>query len=83
MEYENKNQVPVSDLGLASLLVTLQFSLVGMERANEKRINFSFVQTEGIEKIISDYWANVEISVSVQSLFNNQKLLKNRLYVFK
>lgn len=75
--------MPISDLGLASLLVTLQFELVGLERANEKRINFLFVQAEGIEKNISDYWAGVEISVSVQSLFNNQKLLKNRLYSFK
>ncbi len=80
MQDEN---IAVSDLGLASLLVTLQVQMVGMERANEKRVNFLFVQVEGIEKVVSDYWAGVEISVSVQSLFNNQKLLKNRLYAFK
>lgn len=80
---QNENQVPISDLGLASLLVTLQFKLVGLERANEKRINFLFAGAAGIEKAISDYWAGVEVSVSVQSLFNNQKLLKNRLYALK
>ena len=80
---DEKENIEVSDLGLASLLVTLHFELVGMERANEKRINFLFVQASGIEKIISDYWAGVEVSVSVQGLFNNQKLLKNRLYAFK
>ena len=83
MKMQNENQVPVSDLGLASFLVTLHFDLVDMERVNEKRINFLFMQAEGIEKVISDYWADVEISVSVQSLFNNQKLLKNRLYAFE
>ncbi|MCP6718959.1 MAG: DUF5659 domain-containing protein [Patescibacteria group bacterium] len=83
MENGNENQVPISDLGLASLLLTFQFNLVGLERVNKKRINFLFSQTEGIEKVISDYWAGVEISVSAQSLFNNQKLLKNRLYAFK
>ena len=83
MEDGNKNQVPVSDLGLASLLTTLHFNLVGMERANEKRINFLFAQAEGIEKIVSDYWADVEISVPIQSLFQNQRQLKNRLYAFK
>ena len=80
---QNKNQTPVSDLGLASLLVTLHFQMVGMERMNEKRIGFLFTQVEGIENIISDFWADIEISVPVQSLFANQKLLKNRLYAFE
>jgi len=76
-------KIEVSDLGLASLLSTLQFELVGLERANEKRINFLFARADGIEKIISNYWADAEISVAIQSLFNNQKLLKNRLYALK
>lgn len=79
-----KNEkIAISDLGLASLLVTLHFNLVDMERVNEKRISFLFEQVAGIEKIINDYWAGVEISVPAQSLFNNQKLLKNRLYALK
>jgi len=80
---DEKEKVEVSDLGLASLLVTLRFELVGMERANEKRINFLFTQADGIEKVISDYWDGVEVSVSAQSLFQNQRQLKNRLYAFK
>lgn len=82
MQKENQN-ISVSDLGLSSLLVTLHFQMVGMERVNEKRISFLFAQTEGIEKIISDFWADVEISVPIQSLFQNQRQLKNRLYAFK
>ena len=78
-----KEKIEVSDLGLASLLLTLQFELVGLERAHEKRINFLFSQAAGIEKVISDYWAGVAVSISVQALFNNQKLLKNRLYSLK
>jgi hypothetical protein len=76
-------QIAISDLGLASLLVTLNFNLVDMERVNEKRINFLFAPAEGIEQVISDFWAGIKISVSTQSLFNNQKMLKNRLYAFK
>jgi len=64
-------------------LVTLRFNLVDMERVNEKRINFLFAPAEGIEQVISDFWTDIEISVSTQSLFNNQKMLKNRLYAFK
>jgi len=73
----------ISDLGLATLLLTLQFDLVGLERADAKRINFLFRRAEGFEKAVSDYWAGAEISVSIQSLFSNQKQLKNRLYALK
>lgn len=73
----------ISDLGLATLLLTLQFELVDLERADAKRINFLFRRTEGFEKVVSDYWAGTEISVSIQSLFSNQKQLKNRLYALK
>jgi len=78
-----RENIEVSDLGLASLLATLHFEMVGMERVNEKRINFIFAYSDGIEKVISDFWAGVEIPVPVQSLFFNQKTLKNRLYAFK
>lgn len=47
---QKENLIPISDLGLATLLVTLQFNLVDLERANEKRINFLFEQSDGIEK---------------------------------
>lgn len=76
-------KIAISDLGLASLLVTLHFDLIGMERVNEKRINFMFVQTKYIERVVNDYWAGIETFISAQSLFNNQKILKNRLYSFK
>lgn len=79
---DEKEKIEVSDLGLASLLVTLHFSIVCMERVNEKRISFLFARAKGIEKIISDFWADAKVAVPIQSLFNNQKLLKSRLYSF-
>ena len=80
MQDEN---IAVSDLGLASLLATLKFELVELKRADAKRINFLFAPADGIEKVISDYWADAETPVAIQSLFFNQKTLKNRLYAFK
>lgn len=77
-----KKNIGISDLGLASLLATLNFELVELKRVDAKRINFLFAHSEGIEKVISDYWAGVEVSVPAQSLFLNQKTLKNRLYAF-
>lgn len=78
-----KEKIEISDLGLASLLTTLHFQMVGMERVNEKRISFLFAPAEGIEKIISDFWADSEVSVPIQSLFQNQRQLKNRLFAYK
>lgn len=80
MQHEN---IAVSDLGLASLLATLEFELVELKRADAKRINFMFAPADGIETVISNYWAGVEVCIPVQSLFFNQKTLKNRLYAFK
>ena len=75
-------RIAISDLGLASLLATLDFQVIGMKRVDGKRINFLFAPSEGVEEVISDYWADVEVFVKPQSLFNNQKLHKNRLYAF-
>lgn len=80
---DEQRKIIVSDLGLASLLVTFRFELVGMKRVDEKRIAFLFAKADGIDEVVEDYWAGAEVSVSAQSLFNNQKLLKNRLYAFK
>jgi len=78
-----KNKEKISDLGLATLLLTLQYELVKLERADEKRINFIFNCSDGFDEAVNNYWSNVEMPVSVQALFNNHKLLKNRLYSIK
>jgi len=78
-----ENKEKISDLGLATLLLTLQYELVGLERADEKRINFIFNRSDGFDEAVSNFWSNTEISISVQALFNNNKLLKNRLYSIK
>ena len=77
------NLQKVSDLGLATILLTLRFELVDLVRADEKRVHFVFRHGEGFDKAVSDYWAGIEIPISVQSLFANQKTLKNRLYALK
>lgn len=78
-----ETRIKVSDLGLATLLVTLHFEVVGMEREDEKRVNFLFAYAEGIESAISNYWSGVSVFLSAQKLFSNHKVLKNRLYAFK
>jgi hypothetical protein len=76
-----KNQIGISDIGLASLLLTLNFEIVGLKQSdNSKRINFIFRSQTGLNKVIANFWADKPFSVSVHSLFNNHKVLKNRIW---
>lgn len=68
-----------SDLGLASALVTIEYSLVSIDRANRSRAQFVFRHCVGIEHDIQRFWDG-ELLVSARHLFDAQKMLKNRLY---
>ena len=76
-------KVFISDLGLAAFLLTLQFELVGLEQASEKRKDFVFAAKHGIEKAIGDFWQDKEANIPIQTLFHNFRSLKNRLYAGK
>lgn len=78
-----ESKVFISDIGLASVLLTLEFQLVDLERTSEKRVDFVFAVTDGIEKVIADFWQNKAVEVPIQILFYNFRQLKNRLYAFK
>jgi len=67
------------DLGLASVLVTLGYELLGLDRSNPKKVRFIFKREKNIEGVMSDYF-NDKIKLPAQTLFNNQKNLKNRIY---
>lgn len=67
------------DLGLAAVLVTLKYELLELDKSNPKKIRFLFKRAKGIEQTINDYWDD-KIQLPAQSLLNNQKLLKNRIY---
>jgi len=81
MNNKNENSIEkVSDLGLASLLVTLKVEMVGLEKIDSApRINFIFKKDAWVEQIIKDYWNDKQLSVPVQTLFNNRKALINRM----
>jgi len=75
----NKNKFSTFDLGLATVLMTLDYELLELYRSNPKRIGFIFKRGKDIEKIMNDYF-NDKIKLPAQTLFNNQKAIKNRLY---
>jgi len=67
------------DLGLASVLITFGYQLLELEKSNPKKVRFIFKREKSIEQVINDYWDD-KIQLPAQTLLNNQKMLKNRIY---
>ena len=75
----NQNEFSTFDLGLATVLVTLNYELLELDRSNPKKIKFVFKGEENTEKVVNDYF-NDRIKLPALTLFNNQKNLKSRIY---
>ena len=74
----NKN-ISIYDLNLATVLMTLKYRLIELDRTSPKKVKFIFEDEKGIEQDMTDYWNN-KIKLPAQELLNNQKILKNRIY---
>jgi len=72
-------QFSTFDLGLASALLSLGYELETMDKTNPRKIKFIFKYRTGLGKTISNYW-NDCLKVNARTLFNDQKMLKNRIY---
>ncbi len=75
----NQNEFSTFDLGLATVLVTLNYELLELDRSNPKKIAFVFKRKKNIEQVVNDYF-NDRIKLPALTLFNNQKNLKSRIY---
>jgi len=75
----NQNGFSTFDLGLATVLITLGYDLLDLDKSNPKKVRFVFRRERNIEQVLIDYF-NDEIKLPALSLFNNQKNLKNRIY---
>ncbi|MDO8632982.1 MAG: DUF5659 domain-containing protein [Candidatus Wildermuthbacteria bacterium] len=67
------------DLGVATVLITLDHKLLKLDKDNPKKVLFVFENDGAIQKDVNRYW-NDKIKVPAQTLLNNQKMLKNRIY---
>ncbi len=67
------------DLGLATVLITLDYELLELDKSNSKKVRFVFKREKNIEQVITDYF-NDKVKLPALTLFNNQKNLKNRIY---
>lgn len=83
MKSKAETQITISDIGCATYALTLGGELLGLERSSEKRVDFVFASSDEIEQAVEDFLQNKIVSVPIQTLFSNFRLLKNRLYAFK
>lgn len=67
------------DIGLASALITLGYTLLKIEKIAEKRSQFIFNHDDHIDKMVNDYWGN-KLELPIRSFYDNFKMIKNRLY---
>jgi len=67
------------DLGCAAALVTADFLLLTLDRANPRKVRFIFRREAGIEKVADDFWSD-RLEQKSRSFWDNIKNLKNRLY---
>jgi len=67
------------DLGFSSVLVTLGYELLELDKSNPKKVRFVFKREKNIEQVMNDYFTD-KVKLPAQTLFNNQKNLKNRIY---
>jgi len=79
MKEQSENTISISDLGLASL-ISMWHEPVDFQRINPKRVAILFKKNKKVEQIIQDYWSNKSIPVPIFTLFQKQRLLKDRIY---
>lgn len=70
----------LTDLEITTLLLTLGFKLLEIDKTNPKKAVFIFENNPKIPEAIDAYF-NDSLSVNPRLLFMQSKSLKNRLYL--
>ncbi|MFH0851712.1 MAG: hypothetical protein V1876_03100 [Candidatus Peregrinibacteria bacterium] len=70
----------LSDLYVASFLVSQGAQLEGTERTPDGRVHFLLRRMEGMDELLQAYWSNSPVSVVPAQLFASLKFLKSVLH---
>ncbi len=77
---ENRTELFITqDLNLATCLISLDYELRSIDKTNPQKNQFLFQRYPGLEIAIEHYW-NDNLKINARTLFDNQRLLKNRIY---
>ena len=72
-------ETAVTDLGLASCLLTLGYEIEKTKKDVRGRVSFIFANSNSLKRDINAYWSD-GLKVYPRLYFDNTKLLKNRIY---
>lgn len=67
------------DLGAASALICVGFSLLRLDKENPRKCQFVFSQADGLQGALDQYWAD-DLHGNLRKYFDTVKMLKNRIY---
>jgi hypothetical protein len=67
------------DLGCSAALVSVGFELISLDKQNPRKVLFIFSKKAGIDQAVIDYFSD-KLKVSARTLFDNTKMIKNRIY---
>lgn len=76
---EDPNYFYTYDLGCSAALTSVGFELVGLDKENPRKVRFMFAKKVGIDEAVGEYWSD-KLQVNARTLFDNVKMLKNRIY---
>ncbi len=74
-----KEHLATYDLGLSAALVSSDFELLSLNKENPRKVQFIFLRRSGIDEAVNAYFSG-KLEVSARALFDNTKMLKNRIY---
>lgn len=78
-DHASNSQFTTYDLGAASALICVGFSLLRLDKENPRKCLFVFSQADGLQEALDRYWAD-ELHGNLRKYFETVKMLKNRIY---
>lgn len=75
----DKPLIRISDINLASALLTLGFNILGTDNSDPGRVYFFFADTQELKEAIDMYWRD-ELKVSPKSLAYSRREVLARIH---
>ncbi|MBD3245289.1 MAG: hypothetical protein GF335_04860 [Candidatus Moranbacteria bacterium] len=68
----------ITDLGLASSLLSYGIELWALDDSNSNRVVFNFKWNDQIDELIERYWSG-SLQVDARTMHENERMLKTRI----
>jgi hypothetical protein len=67
------------DLGCCASLISIGHKLISLDKDNPKKVLFIFTRNSELDNAVNAYWSG-QLQVDARALFDNIKMIKNRIY---